>query len=64
MLAPATTRIVRFCTRFPWLIIVLGLACAGISAISAARNFAIDTDINKLISPNLDWRQRELAFAN
>ncbi len=62
MLAPAITKIVRFCTRFPWLIIALGLACAGISAISAARNFAIDTDINKLISPNLDWRQRELAF--
>ena len=27
-----------------------------------AQNFAINTDINKLISPNLDWRQRDNAF--
>jgi uncharacterized protein len=28
----------------------------------AARNFAINTDINTLISPNLDWRQRDIQF--
>ncbi|MBI3702362.1 MAG: MMPL family transporter, partial [Rhizobiales bacterium] len=28
----------------------------------AARHFAINTDINKLISPDLDWRKRELDF--
>ncbi len=27
-----------------------------------ARNFEINTDINKLISPDLDWRQRDNAF--
>lgn len=27
-----------------------------------ARNFSINTDINKLISPNLDWRKRDIAF--
>ena len=26
------------------------------------RHFAITTDINKLISPDLDWRQREIAY--
>ena len=30
--------------------------------IYAVGHFAITTDINKLISPNLDWRQHELAY--
>ena len=32
------------------------------SGIYVARNFKIDTDINKLISPDLPWRKQELAF--
>ncbi len=28
----------------------------------AARNFTINTDINTLISPHLDWRQRDIQF--
>ena len=62
MLASAVTLIVRVCARVPWLIIVLGLAAAGASAVYSARHFAINTDVNKLISPDLDWRQRELEF--
>jgi uncharacterized protein len=53
---------VRFCTRFPWPIIVLALLVAFGSAIYAARHFAINTDVNKLISPELDWRKREAEF--
>ncbi len=62
MLASAVAAIVRVCTRFPWPIIVLGLAAAGASAAYSATHFAINTDYNKLISPTLDWRQRELEF--
>ena len=62
MLASAVTLIVRVCARVPWLIIVLGLAAAAASAVYSARHFAINTDVNKLISPTLDWRQRELEF--
>jgi uncharacterized protein len=62
MLASAVAAIVRFCTRFPWPIIVLGLAAAAASAAYSAAHFAINTDYNKLISPTLDWRQRELEF--
>ena len=62
MLAAAVTFIVRVCTRVPWLVIALGLAGATASAIYSARHFAINTDVNKLISPTLDWRQRELEF--
>jgi hopanoid biosynthesis associated RND transporter like protein HpnN len=36
---------------------------AVISGIYTAHNFAIDTNINKLISPDLPWRQRELVVS-
>ena len=32
------------------------------SAIYAARNFSINTDISNLIAPDIDWRQREIAL--
>src|SRR5665213_2064686 len=62
MLASTVTAIVRFCTRFPWLIIVLAGAVAAGSVNYSVRHFAINTDINKLISPDLDWRKREAEF--
>jgi hypothetical protein len=62
MLSSIITTIVRICTRFPWPIIILALLAGGASGVYAARHFAISTDINKLISPELDWRQREAGF--
>src|SRR6478672_1233729 len=62
MLTFVAAAIVRFCTRFPWPIIVLGLIAAAGASVYAARHFAINTDINKLISDDLDWRQREADF--
>jgi hopanoid biosynthesis associated RND transporter like protein HpnN len=62
MLSSITVAIVRVCTRFPWPIIILALLAGGASGVYAARHFAISTDINKLISPQLDWRQREAGF--
>jgi uncharacterized protein len=62
MLESAITAIVRVCTRFPWPIIVLAMLAGAASTLYSARHFAISTDINKLISPNLDWREREVAF--
>ena len=32
------------------------------SAVYTARHFAIDTDINDLLSAKLPWRQQEIAF--
>src|SRR5579864_823964 len=62
MLGSTINAIVRLCTRFPWPIVVLGVAGAALSVVYLAGHFAINTDINKLISPTLDWRQREFAF--
>src|SRR5216684_1022166 len=64
MLQQAIVTTVDFCTRYAVQIIgiavLLGLACG----IYAADHFAIDTDVNKLISQSLAWRQREAAFNN
>jgi len=62
MLKTAVARLVGFCTRFPWLVIAVVMVSAILSSVFAASHFAIDTDINKLISKDLPWRQREAAF--
>src|SRR5689334_25427747 len=62
MLSSIITAIVRYCTRFPWPIIALALIAAVVSGVYSVRNFAINTDINKLISPDLDWRKRDIQF--
>jgi hopanoid biosynthesis associated RND transporter like protein HpnN len=62
MLTSVVAGIVRFCSRFPWLIIILGFCGGAASAAYTAAHFSITTDINKLMSPDLDWRKREFAF--
>ena len=62
MIRSAVVGIVRFCTRFPWLIILASFGAAAVSAVYFAAHFAITTDINKLLSPSLDWRQREVTL--
>ena len=63
MLKSTITRIVDFCTRHAWLVMLAaGLLTVGSAAYTAV-NFAINTDISKLISPDLPWRQREIALA-
>nr|WP_249134967.1 MMPL family transporter [Bradyrhizobium sp. AUGA SZCCT0222] len=54
--------IVRTCTRFATLIVVFSLLLAIGAGFYAARNFVINTDINTLISPDLDWRKRDNQF--
>lgn len=62
MLVSTIVRTVRFCIRHPKTVVALYLVLAAVAGVYAARNFAIDTDVNKLISPALDWRQREIEF--
>src|SRR5229473_5335219 len=54
--------IVKACTRFAPLILLVGLILAIGAGFYTARHFAINTDINTLISQNLDWRQRDNQF--
>src|SRR5262245_61211968 len=62
MLTSLVVRIIDFCTRYAAQVTVLGLALAVLSGVYAARNFAINSDINTLLSAELDWRKREIAF--
>jgi uncharacterized protein len=50
------------CTRWPWLVLAVSVALAGLAGLYTVQHFAITTDISKLISPSLPWRQREIAF--
>jgi hopanoid biosynthesis associated RND transporter like protein HpnN len=62
LLTNIVVSIVKACTRFaPW-VLVLSLVLAVASSVYAARHFAINTDINTLISPDLDWRKRDIQF--
>jgi hopanoid biosynthesis associated RND transporter like protein HpnN len=62
MLHALARRTIDFCIRHMRLFILFGLILGAASATYAARHFAINSDISNLISGNLPWRQRELAF--
>jgi uncharacterized protein len=62
VLTSAVVSIVRTCTRFATLTLLLGLVLAVVSGYYTADHFAINTDINTLISSKLDWRQRDQQF--
>jgi hopanoid biosynthesis associated RND transporter like protein HpnN len=62
MLKSRLASIVNICTRHAWAVIAIAVLLTLISGVYSAHNFAINTDVNKLISPDLPWRQRELEL--
>jgi hopanoid biosynthesis associated RND transporter like protein HpnN len=64
MLKAKLAALVNTCTHNAWTVIVIALFLSVFSGIYAVRNFAINTNVNQLISPELPWRQRELAFVD
>ena len=62
MLTSIVVSIVKACTRFAVPTVLIALVLAVASGFYTARNFAINTDINTLISPDLDWRKRDNQF--
>jgi hopanoid biosynthesis associated RND transporter like protein HpnN len=62
MLNNSIAQIVNFCTRFGWVVVTLSVILTAVSAVYVSRHFAINTDITKLISPELPWRKREIAY--
>ncbi|WFU58416.1 MMPL family transporter [Bradyrhizobium pachyrhizi] len=62
MIHSVIVRIVDFCARNRWTIVIAGaLLMLGASAFDAAQ-FSINTNIEGLISQDLPWRQRELEL--
>jgi uncharacterized protein len=61
-LTSAITTLVDRCINRPWQVLGLAIAIAAGAALYAADNFAIKTDINALISPDLPWAKRAIAY--
>jgi hopanoid biosynthesis associated RND transporter like protein HpnN len=55
-------RTVDRCIRHARVVIASALVLSSGAAIYGVQRFAINTDVSKLISPDLPWRQRQLAF--
>jgi hopanoid biosynthesis associated RND transporter like protein HpnN len=62
VLTSIVVSIVKACTRFASLTVLVALILAIAAGFYTARHFSINTDINTLISPNLDWRKRDNQF--
>jgi uncharacterized protein len=62
VLTSTVVSIVKGCTRFATITLVIALALAIGAGFYTAKHFSINTDINTLISSNLDWRQRDQQF--
>jgi hopanoid biosynthesis associated RND transporter like protein HpnN len=63
MLRAKLALIVNICTRHAWIVVATAALVAVLSGLYVAKNFAINTDINKLLSSDPPWRQRELEYA-
>src|SRR5712672_3660529 len=64
MLTSAVLRMVGFCTRHPWPVIVIAAMLAIGSAFYTAAHFAITTDTDQLLPKDLPWRQHEQVYRN
>src|SRR5271167_3147474 len=62
MLQSWIDRAVSHCVHHFRTVILIALLLTAASAVYTARHFAIDTDINNLLSAKLPWRQQEIAF--
>ncbi|MBO0752235.1 MAG: hopanoid biosynthesis-associated RND transporter HpnN, partial [Bradyrhizobiaceae bacterium] len=61
-LTSAIATVVGFCIRRPWQVVGLAIAIAAGATMYAAESFAIKTDITALISPDLPWAKRAIAY--
>jgi predicted RND superfamily exporter protein len=64
MLTSAVVKVIGFCMRRAWSVLVVALILAAAAGAYAATHFVINSDINALLSKSIDWRQREIAFEN
>jgi uncharacterized protein len=62
VLTSIVVSIVRTCTRFAIVTLLVALGLAVAAGFYTAHHFTINTDINTLISSKLDWRQRDQQF--
>ncbi len=64
MLTSLLTRIVRLATAWPWRVIILAALLTAASGAYVARNFAINTDIGRLLESDAPWAVRDAAIGD
>lgn len=62
MLQSFITRIVAWCIHRRLLVVLIASLIAAACGLYTACDFAIDTNVDDLLSSQLPWRQRELAY--
>jgi len=62
MLKSSIFRVVDFCTRYSWWVIVVAVALAAASTVYTTRHFAIKTDVKDLFPSDLPWTQRAFDY--
>ncbi len=62
MLKKLIVTAVRLSAGHPWPVLLVALVMSATSAYYVADQFALNTDITTLISPKLEWRQREDTY--
>ncbi len=55
-------KLVAFCLRWPWTVVLLTLCLTAGGVYVTAERFAIDTDTGNLFSPDIPWRKNEAAL--
>ena len=58
----AVVRVVERCRRRASVVVLLGAVIAVASGYVVVTRFGINSDISAMISPELDWRQREIEM--
>src|SRR5215831_10474065 len=53
---------IKQCIGHPWIVVIIAILLSAASVGYSVRHFALNADINKLLSPDLPWRKREIAF--
>jgi hopanoid biosynthesis associated RND transporter like protein HpnN len=61
MLKSRIVSLVNICIRFPLTIIAIAALLTVVTSIYSVHNFGINTNVTRLISSDVPWRQRELA---
>jgi len=62
VLTSIVVSVVKACTRFASVTVLVALILAIAAGYYTVQNFQINTDINTLLSSKLDWRQRDNQF--
>lgn len=58
MMSTLIGRVVAFCSRHAWFVILLYVVLAITSALTAYKNLEITTDTSKMFSTTMDWKKR------